>query len=55
MTTEQAAQLIQQQQELLESYELIRPLVANIVRDIFPALAVSFAWLIGAGAAWAAT
>lgn len=55
MTAEQAAQLIQQQQQLLDVYATIQPLIANIVHDIFPPVSVCFAWLMGAAAAWVAT
>lgn len=55
MTTDQAAQLIQQQQQLLDVYATMQPLVVNLVHDVFPALAVCAAWALGALCAWAAT
>jgi hypothetical protein len=55
MTSEQAAQLIQQQQQLLEVYSTMQPLVVNLVRDIFPFGAVLSALGLGCVFGWAAT
>lgn len=55
MTADQAAQLIAQQQQLLEVYAQIQPLIVNIVHDVFPFTAVLSAALVGGLLAWSAT
>lgn len=47
MTTEQAAQLIEQQQQLLDLYRTMQPLFVALVRDVFPVIAVGAALWLG--------
>jgi len=47
VTTEQAAQLIEQQQQLLDIYRTMQPLFVQLVRDVFPAVAVGVTLWLG--------
>jgi hypothetical protein len=55
MTSDQAAQLIEQNSHLLDWYSQFVPLFQVSVHDVFPFLAVLLAWSVGCALGWAAT
>lgn len=55
MTSEQAAQLIAQNAQLIELYGQMRPLFTTLVRDLFPGLAVGASIFLGCFLGSAAT
>lgn len=55
MTSDQAAQLIAQNEQLLQFYKLALPLLGVVVHDIVPAAFVAVSAVLGAALGWAAT
>ena len=47
MTSDQAAQMIAQQQQLIDLYNQIAPMLNSLLHDVFPAVAVGVALWLG--------
>lgn len=54
MTSDQAAQLIELQGQLLAVYQQLQPLAAQVVRELFPFGAVLSAAVLGGVLGWVA-
>lgn len=55
MTSDQAAQLIQQNSQILDVLHQVLPLLGVLLHDVFPAVAIGFALWLGVVLGTAAT